>query len=95
MPDIREDAGGVLIRVRVQPRAAKNQLAGELDGALKIRLNAPPVDGAANRACCDFLAALLGVAKTRVAITHGHAGRNKTVRVDGITASQVRDRLKY
>jgi len=91
--DIREDAGGVLLMVRVQPRAAKNQLAGELNGALKIRLAAPPVDGAANRCCCEFLASLLGVAKTRVNIAHGHAGRNKTVRVGGITAAQVRDRL--
>ncbi|MFA7468893.1 MAG: DUF167 domain-containing protein [Desulfotomaculaceae bacterium] len=95
MLDIREDLSGVSIRVRVQPRASKNQLAGELDGALKVRLAAPPVDGAANRACCEFIAGLLGVAKTRVEIAHGHTGRNKTVRVAGITAAEARDRLKY
>jgi len=93
--DIKEDSGGVFIRVRVQPRASKNQLAGELDGALKVRLAAPPVDGAANRACCEFIAGLLGVAKTRVEIARGHTGRNKTVRVAGITADVARDRLKY
>ncbi|KJS11528.1 MAG: hypothetical protein JL56_01940 [Desulfotomaculum sp. BICA1-6] len=95
MLDIREDTGGVTIRVRVQPRASKNQLAGEMDGALKVRLAAPPVDGAANRSCCEFIAGLLGVAKTRVEIVHGHTGRNKTVRVAGITAVEARDRLKY
>lgn len=95
MLDIREDSGGVTVRVRVQPRASRNQVAGELDGALKVRLAAPPVDGAANRACCEFIAGLLGVAKTRVEIVHGHAGRSKTLRVAGLTAAEARQRLKY
>ncbi len=94
MIDIREDGNGVTIRVRVQPRASKNQLAGEMDGAMKVRLAAPPVDGAANRACCEFIAGILGVPKSKVEIVHGHTGRNKTLRVEGITAAVVRDRLK-
>jgi len=59
MIDIREVDGGVIIRVRVQPRASKNQLAGEMDGALKVRLAAPPVVGEAYRACCEFFAGIL------------------------------------
>lgn len=93
--DIQEDAGGVTIKIRVQPRAAKNQVSGIMDGALKVRLTAPPVDGAANKACCAFIAELLGVAKGRVAVCHGHTGRNKTVRVEGLTARQVLERLNY
>ncbi|WP_347488298.1 DUF167 domain-containing protein [Desulfoscipio sp. XC116] len=95
MLDIKEDAGGVSIKVRVQPRAAKNQVAGVLDGALKVRLTAPPVDGAANKACCAFIAELLGVGKGRVAVCRGHTGRNKTVRVEGLTVRQVCDKLNY
>jgi len=93
MLDVKEVGHGVSIKIRVQPRAAKNQVAGVMDGALKVRLSAPPVDGAANQACCAFIAELLGVAKGQVAISHGHTGRNKTVRVEGLTAQQVLDKL--
>jgi len=95
MLDIKEDSGGVSIKIRVQPRAAKNQVSGVMDGALKVRLTAPPVDGAANKACCAFIAELLGVAKGQVAICNGHTGRNKTVRVEGLTSRQVLDKLSY
>lgn len=95
MLDIKEDTGGVSIKIRVQPRAAQNQVSGVMDGALKLRLTAPPVDGAANKACCAFIAELLDVAKGRVAICQGHTGRNKTVRVEGLTARQVHEKLKY
>lgn len=64
-----------------------------MDGAVKLRLTAPPVDGAANKACCEFLAGLLGVAKNRVEITHGQTGRNKTVRIEGISADAVLKKL--
>lgn len=89
MLDIREEKGGVTFRVRVQPRASKNQLAGVLEGALKVRLTAPPVDGEANQACLRFLAGLLGVPVKAVELVSGHTGRSKTVRVAGITAGDV------
>ncbi len=95
MLDIKEDSDGVSIKIRVQPRAAKNQVAGVMDGALKVRLTAPPVDGAANKACCAFIAELLGVARGQVAVCNGHTGRNKMVRVEGVSAWQVLDKLNY
>lgn len=95
MLNIQEDNGGVTIKIRVQPRAAKNQLSGVMDGALKVRLTAPPVEGAANKACCAFIAELFGVAKGQVTICHGQTGRNKTLRVEGVTARQVLDKLNY
>ncbi|AEF95123.1 UPF0235 protein yggU [Desulfotomaculum nigrificans CO-1-SRB] len=94
MLDIKEDGSGVVLRVRVQPRAAKNSLAGEMEGALKVRLTAPPVDGAANEACCRFLAEVFGVAKSNVEIISGHTGRNKVVRVAGIDEARARRVLK-
>lgn len=89
MIDIKEDGSGITFRVRVQPRASKNQVAGEMDGALKIRLTAPPVDGEANEACLRFLAGLLDVPRNSVQLVSGHTGRNKTVRVTGITAGKL------
>lgn len=90
MLDIKADATGVVIKVRVQPRASRNSLAGEMEGAIKVRLTAPPVDGAANEACCKYFAELYQVPKSNVEIVSGHTGRNKLVRVAGIDEAKAR-----
>lgn len=86
---VREDENGVLFKVRVQPRAAQNQLAGMFEDALRLRLTAPPVDGEANEACRVFLAQLLCVPRSRVDIVSGHAGRNKVIRVAGVKKENI------
>lgn len=73
--------GVVRFDVRVQPRASRTELAGAVDGVLWIRLQAPPVDGAANEALTVFLADLLGVPKRSVRIVAGLASRTKVVEV--------------
>jgi uncharacterized protein (TIGR00251 family) len=73
----------------VQPRASKNEVAGIHGTALKIRLQAPPVDGAANDALVSFLADFLGVSRRSVRIISGDSSRNKTVEVDGVTAQLI------
>ncbi|MDA8233395.1 MAG: DUF167 domain-containing protein [Clostridia bacterium] len=93
MVDIKEYPSGVTFKVRVQPRAAKNQLAGVYEDAVKVRLTAPPVDGEANEALLEFLAKVLGVAKSQVELVSGHTGRNKVVRVSGITLGEAREKL--
>ena len=79
----------ISIGVYVQPRASKTELAGLHDGLLRIRLAAPPVDGAANAALAVFIADKLGIAKSRVQIVSGLTGRRKVVRIDGVTAEAV------
>lgn len=79
----------VRIPVRAQPRASRSELAGEYDGALKVRLAAPPVEGAANEELVRFLARLLGVPKTAVRVVSGDTGRNKIVEVDGVALDDV------
>ncbi len=81
------------MRVRVQPRASKNELAGEYAGALRVRLTAPPVDNKANEECCRFLARLLGVPPGAVAIVSGQTSRDKLVRIHTVSAQQVRELL--
>jgi len=76
---IRHHPEGIVFDVLVQPRASRNSIAGAHDGALKIRLTAPPVDNAANRMCIKFLAKCLGISKSRLEIIAGHAGRRKQV----------------
>ncbi|MDO7787959.1 DUF167 domain-containing protein [Desulforamulus aquiferis] len=93
MIDIKQDDMGVVIKVRVQPRSSKNCLAGEFEGAIKVRLTAPPVDGAANAACCKFFAELFGIAKSNVEVLSGHTGRNKLLRINGISAKGAREVL--
>jgi uncharacterized protein (TIGR00251 family) len=87
-------AGSARINVYVQPRASKTAVVGMHDGCVKIRLAAPPVDGAANAALIEFVADQLGIAKSRVRITAGLTSRRKTVEVDGATAEQLAEALK-
>jgi uncharacterized protein (TIGR00251 family) len=83
----------VSLRVRVAPRAAREGAGGVRGGALLVRVAAPPVEGAANDALARLLARALGVAPSSVTILRGARGRDKLVRVAGLTARAVRDRL--
>ena len=85
----RDDAGGVVLELLVQPRASRTRAVGEHDGRLKVQLAAPPVDGEANQALVQFLARALGVRKADVSIERGETGRRKTVRVAGVSAAQA------
>lgn len=90
---LTEHADKVIIPVRAMPRAGRNALDGLTEGALRVRLVAPPVEGAANKALIAFLAEVLGVPKRDLAITTGEHGRRKLVRVRGLTGTAVRERL--
>lgn len=86
-----EEAGGtVRFGVLVAPRASREAVLGVHDGALKIALTAPPVDGAANDALIAFLARALGVPKRALRITAGQTSRRKKVEVEGIATAAVR-----
>ena len=87
---VGERPGGVRFSVRVQPRAPASAVDGVHGGALKVRVAAPPVDGAANEALVGFLAEALGVRPRAVRIVSGSAARTKMVDVDGIDAARVR-----
>lgn len=93
--NMTEKDGGVTFAVRVRPRAKRNAITGEIGGALKVALTAPPVEGRANQACIALLAERLGVRQSAVSIVSGAAGRNKVVRVAGLTAAQVRARMGH
>ena len=87
--------GSVSFAVRVQPRASKNEVAGLMDGALKIRLQAAAVEGRANDALCEFLAEILKRPKSAVRILAGDRSRTKRVEVFGVTAAQVQALLQH
>jgi uncharacterized protein (TIGR00251 family) len=89
---VREVPGGVRFAVRVQPRASRCEVAGVHGDALKLRLAAPPVDGAANDALVALLADELGVSRGAIRIVTGGAGRSKVIEVAGIDRHAV-DRL--
>jgi uncharacterized protein len=93
MASIHDGASGVTFAVRVHPRAKKNCITGEVGGALKIALTAPPVDGKANEACIEFFAKLLKVPRSSVSIAAGQTSRNKVIRVVGLSATEIRHRL--
>ena len=94
MIPVRDGDKGATFVVRVQPRASRNAVAGEMGDALKIALTAPPVEGKANEACVDFLANLLKVPRSSVTIASGESSRNKVVRIAGMRASELEQRLR-
>jgi uncharacterized protein len=85
---------GATFAVKVHPRARKNAISGELGDALKVSLTSPPIDGRANEACIEFLAKLLNVARSSVTIAAGETSRRKVIRVAGLTAVVVEQRLR-
>jgi uncharacterized protein (TIGR00251 family) len=82
-----------LIAVKVVPRAAKNEIVGWLEGALKIRIQAPPEDGRANRALEELLAEALGLKKNAVTVATGRSSARKRVEVVGLTRDEIVRRL--
>ncbi len=94
MPPIDPTATGVRLTLHVQPRAAQTACAGRHGDAIKVRLAAPPVDGAANDALLRFLAERLGVARGAVALRAGATSRRKVVEVVGLNVDTVLSRLE-
>ncbi len=93
MIPLQDVANGASFAVRVHPRAKKNAITGELGDALKVSLTTPPVEGRANEACIEFFAKLLKVPRSSVTIASGHTSRNKVIRVAGISAAELRNRI--
>jgi len=84
---------GAILKLRIIPRAAKNAIQGEHGDALKIRLSAPPVEGAANTALVKFLSKATDVPRSRIQILSGATGRNKRVLLTGCTSDSIRPLL--
>ena len=74
----------MILRLKVQPRAKRNELAGPLDGEWKLRLRAPPIEGRANEALIEFFARGLGIARSRVRLLAGAKSRQKVVELEGV-----------
>lgn len=82
------DNNVITFTVRAQPRASKSAVVGEVEGALKIKLAAPPVDGAANEELIRFLAQAFALPRRAVTILSGATAKNKIVRLEGVSAAQ-------
>jgi uncharacterized protein (TIGR00251 family) len=89
------EPGDRLLRVRVQPRATRSEIVGwRADGALSVRVAAPPVEGQANLALARLLAAALGVRPAAVSVVQGARGRDKLVEVAGLAPEEIRRRIR-
>ena len=90
---VRETDHGLEIRLHVQPRARRPEIAGIHNGALKIKVVAPPVDDAANRAVIGYLAAFLGVTKSKISIVAGAKSRDKVLLIENISLEELHKKL--
>jgi hypothetical protein len=93
MIPIRDSASGATFSIKVHPRAKKDAIVGFVGDAVKVALTAPPVESKANGAVVRYFAELLSVSRSSVTIAAGEASRNKVIRVQGLTAAQVEERL--
>lgn len=90
---LRQQSDGVLLAIKLQPRASKNEISGALGEELKIKVTAPPVDAAANQALIELLAEALKCSRGQVQLVRGQTSRHKTIRIVGISAAEIASRL--
>ena len=83
-----------VLKVRVNPRSSKNEITGWQNDTLRIKISAPPVEGAANKACIQFLSGALGVRKSQITLVSGESARDKVFRIAGMTPEEIRKRLQ-
>lgn len=95
MLETQERDGALVFSVRVQPRASKDEVAGEMGGALKVRLRAPAVEDRANEALVEFLAGLLKTPRSAVSILSGERSRVKRIEIRGVTRQQILNLLVH
>lgn len=94
MLNIQETPDGVRIEVKALPRSSKNQVQGEQDGALKVKLAAAPVDGEANQALVKYLASYLDIPRRNVVLLKGESSRNKVLEIKGLSREALLGKLK-
>jgi uncharacterized protein len=82
---------GIILNLHIQPRASKNEVCGIRENAVRIRLTSPPVDGAANKLCREFLADLLKVPKSDVEIISGESSRHKRIRITSANPERLQE----
>lgn len=84
---LKSSRDGAILEVMIQPKASKNEIVGILDGALKIRIAAPPVEGAANKECVRVLSKTFGISKSKTVIIKGEKSRRKTILLRGLESN--------
>lgn len=90
-----QEGDALLVRIFVQPRASRNRFCGIHEGELKLQLTSPPVDGAANQSCREFLAKQLKRPKSAVTLISGETSRHKRLRIEGATAGQLEQLIEH
>ncbi len=91
---IRETAAGLEVRLHVLPRSKCCEISGVYNGALKLKVTAPPVDDAANRAIIKYFSSLLDISKSGLAILSGQKSRDKILQIAGLSASKFLELIK-
>jgi len=96
MLPIQDHPRGISFKIRVQPKSSRNQIVGPHGDALKLKVTAPPVEGAANKACLELLSKALGLPRSCMEITSGRSGRSKNILIHcrSTAAAQIKRNLE-
>jgi uncharacterized protein (TIGR00251 family) len=90
---IKSQPDGTLLSIKLQPRASRNEIGDALGGELRVKVTAPPVDAAANQSLVELLAETIGCPRGRVELVRGNTSRHKTVKIHGVDAQVVLEKL--
>ncbi len=88
MLNYSDNNGAITFTAKIVPRASKSEIVGELNGALKIRISAPPVDGAANKELIKVLSKFFGVSKSDIEIVSGETSKLKQIRIENLSSNE-------
>jgi len=91
---IRQTPDGLVIQLHIQPRAKRSEISGVFNGALKVKITAPPVDDAANRAIIEFMSSRLGISKSKLSILSGSRSRDKILQIKSLSREDFQKRLE-
>lgn len=91
---IEKFASGVRVSIVAQPKSSKNEVIGPFNGAVKIKITAPPIEGRANDAIIEFLSELLGIAKKKIHLYRGDTSKNKIFQIEDVEMEFVKEKLK-
>lgn len=90
----KEANNSIVFKVKLIPNSSVNELRGLYNDAVKIKVKAPPVDGKANKACCEYLAGLFKVSKSSVSVIQGKTSKIKLIKIIGVSQAILRKALK-
>lgn len=91
---LKEEKNTVILKVKLVPKSSIDEITGVYGDALKIKIKAPPVEGKANKACCNYLAKIIGIPPKNISVIKGHKSKEKLICIENINSKIIKEKIK-